>query len=367
MCSAFNSAERDLTLFHRNGDNEELDSSGIDNHYDLPNSVNAIPLTSPPLSKLLKLVSPASRIGGLVLSADVAMFGYQALKRAKKAGFSQVYTREWQIAWLSSRSQMPTALELHEVPRSSYWRKFLVGATKRSSLVKIIVISNGVRNGLLELGVDENKIFVAPDSVDLVAYSDLATQSEARNQLGLPADRHQIVYTGSLFQYKGVQTIIDTASKLPEVDFLVVGGDESSLATYRNSIRKSGIQNVTATGYVPPHQVPVYQAAADILIAPNTDENKLSTEFTSPLKLFEYMATDRPIVASSLGSIREILTHERTAILVKPGSASALASGISRVLNEPVLAKSISSNALEKVSSNTWHNRATNILEELEW
>jgi glycosyltransferase involved in cell wall biosynthesis len=367
MCSAFISTERDLTLFHRNRNDQNLDSSEIEQHYRLANSVNTVPLSSPPISNLLSLVSPASRLGGLVLAADIASYGYKAVKHARRSGFNRIYTREWQIAWLSSRYQMPTALELHEVPRSSYWRKFLVGTAKRSSLVKIVTISNGVRNGLLEIGVDSNKIFVAPDSVDLAAYNDMASQTEARKQLGLPADRHQIVYTGSLFHYKGVQTIIDTAKILPEANFLVVGGDETGLSTYRASIRKAGVQNITTTGYVQPHQIPIYQAAADVLIAPNTDENKLSTEFTSPLKLFEYMATKRPIVASSLGSIREILAHERTAILVEPNSATALASGISRVLDEPDLAKSISDNALMEVSSNTWNQRATNILDELEW
>jgi glycosyltransferase involved in cell wall biosynthesis len=282
-------------------------------------------------------------------------------------GFSRIYTREWQIAWLSTRRNLPTVLELHEVPRSSLWRKILVGLVQRKSLLKIITISDGVRNGLLEIGVDSENIFVAPDSVDLAAYRDLASQAEARIQLGLPADRHQIVYTGSLFRYKGVQTIIDTAKILPDADFVVVGGDEASLASYRDDIRNAGIQNITATGYVPSHQIPMYQAAADVLIAPNTDQNKLSAEFTSPLKLFEYMATRRPIVASSLGSIREILTHERTAILVEPGSASALASGISRAFEETDLAKLISDNALAEVSSNTWHQRAADILVETGW
>jgi len=96
---------------------------------------------------------------------------------------------------------------------------------------------------------------------------------------------------------------------------------------------------------------------ADVLILPNT-ASAISTRFTSPLKLFEYMAAGRPIVASDLPSIREILRDGENALLVEPGNASALAAAIQRILADPELAAALARAALDQVPAYSWERRA---------
>ena len=72
-----------------------------------------------------------------------------------------------------------------------------------------------------------------------------------------------------------------------------------------------------------------------MLVLPNP-ASAISSRFTSPLKLFEYMAAGRPIVASDLPALREVLTPDADAVLVAPGNAGALAAGIRRVVTDPI-------------------------------
>jgi glycosyltransferase involved in cell wall biosynthesis len=114
---------------------------------------------------------------------------------------------------------------------------------------------------------------------------------------------------------------------------------------------------VTFTGLVEPARVPELLARADVLVLPNP-ASAISTRYTSPLKLFEYMAAGRPIVSSDLPSIREILRDNVNALLVAPGDPMALASAIDRLLRDPALAARLARTALDEVPSYSWPRRA---------
>jgi len=101
--------------------------------------------------------------------------------------------------------------------------------------------------------------------------------------------------------------------------------------------------------------------AADALVLPNSAKAKISSHYTSPLKLFEYMASRRPIVASDLPSLREVLRDGENAVLVKPDNPRALAEGIERALSDAELAARIGRQAREDVEQYTWEKRAVNI------
>ena len=117
--------------------------------------------------------------------------------------------------------------------------------------------------------------------------------------------------------------------------------------------------DVTDDGFrhVGPAQVPALLRRATILALPNP-ASAISTHFTSPLKLFEYMAAGRAIVASDLPAIREVLRHEVNALLVTPGDSTAFAQGIERLLADGELAARLARNALNDVDDYTWSRRA---------
>lgn len=169
-----------------------------------------------------------------------------------------------------------------------------------------------------------------------------------------------IGYAGHLYAWKGVDVLLEALARVPLARGMIVGGHdaEPDLARVRQLSADLGIQDrVTFTGLVEPSLVADHLARAMILVLPNP-RSAISTNFTSPLKLFEYMAAGRAIVASDLPSIREVLADGETALLVEPGHPQALAAAIQRLLNDRPLAERLATAAFEQASNYTWAVRA---------
>ena len=169
-----------------------------------------------------------------------------------------------------------------------------------------------------------------------------------------------VAYAGHLYAWKGVDVLLEALTRLPTVRGLIVGGHaaEPDLARTKSVAQRLGLTDrVTFTGLVEPARVPVLLSGAAVLVLPNT-ASAISTRFTSPLKLFEYMAAGRPIVASDLPSMREILRDGTSALLVPPGDAAALADAIDRVLTDPDLSARLARAAFDEVPAYSWARRA---------
>jgi glycosyltransferase involved in cell wall biosynthesis len=169
-----------------------------------------------------------------------------------------------------------------------------------------------------------------------------------------------VAYAGHLYAWKGVDGLLEALARAPGTRGLIVGGhaEEPDLARVKALADRLGISDrVTFTGMVDPGKVAGLLSQADVLALPNP-ASAISTRFTSPLKLFEYMAAGRPIVASDLPSIREVLDHEVNALLVPPGDAAAMAGAIERVLADPVLASRLARAALDSAPDYSWDRRA---------
>ncbi|KKU36608.1 MAG: Glycosyl transferase group 1 [Candidatus Azambacteria bacterium GW2011_GWF2_46_32] len=225
----------------------------------------------------------------------------------------------------------------------------------------LVAISHGLKKSFQTVGMAEEKILVAPDAVDLARFAISESLQECRKKLGLPQDKKIVLYTGHLYGWKGVDTLIQ-ASKLFNEDTLVylVGGTEEDVASYKPSsraqvegLKAESYKLVTFVGHKPHKEIPFWLKAADVLVLPNSAKEKISAVYTSPLKLFEYMAAGKPIVASDLPALREIL-NENAAVLVEPDNPEALAKGIEKVLKDSVLAKKIAQNAAEEAKNCTW-------------
>jgi glycosyltransferase involved in cell wall biosynthesis len=175
--------------------------------------------------------------------------------------------------------------------------------------------------------------------------------------------RPLVVYAGHLYPWKGVDVLVDAMAYLPDCDARIVGGHpaERDLDRVRARAVALGLdRRITFTGLLPPSAVHRELLDANVLVLPNT-ETSISQQYTSPLKLFEYLAAGRAIVASDLPAFREILEHGRTAWLVPPGDATALSAGISRVIGDPALAQEIGRTAFARAGRYTWARRAEQI------
>ncbi len=232
----------------------------------------------------------------------------------------------------------------------------------------IIAISQGLKDFYVKKGADADKILVVPDAVDLEEFDIKISKSGAREKLGLPQDKKLIGYSGMLRTMgmeKGIDIAIESLKFLDKNAALVlVGGRDEDIEFYRKEAEESGLtERVLFVGQIKHQEVPLYLKAFDVLIAP-FPENEHYKFYMSPLKIFEYMASGAPIVASDLPSIREILNNDN-AVLVKPGDPATLAEGIKKVLQNQSFADRISSNAYSDVREYTWEKRAETILKFL--
>ena len=169
-----------------------------------------------------------------------------------------------------------------------------------------------------------------------------------------------VAYAGHLYAWKGVDVLLEALARVPRARGLVVGGhvEEPDLGRLKALAVRLGIgDRITFTGMVEPSRVAGLLRQANVLALPNP-ASAISTRFTSPLKLFEYMAAGRPIVATDLPSIREVLRHEVNALLVAPGDAAAMAGAIERLIADPGLGARLAAAALDAAPESSWSRRA---------
>lgn len=246
--------------------------------------------------------------------------------------------------------------------------RLLFNSFKRSErLIRCLTNSRGLGEIYLREGLPPEKLVVAHNGVDLHLYRSLPDKTRARADLGLPPDKKIVCYSGNIYEGRGIEHLIEIAPGLSGVLFLIVGGLESDVQRCRSLAREKRAENIRFTSYVHNNTVPLYLAASDVLVMPYTSRmtirgGTLARDFTSPIKLFEYMASGRPIVATSIPSVSEILEDGVNALLVPPDSPEALAAGIKRALEDAPLAKRVSEKASADVVGYTWEERAKKLL-----
>lgn len=225
--------------------------------------------------------------------------------------------------------------------------------------LKTIVISDGLKNAFLKFGFNEKNLLTSADSVDLEEFDIDITKEEARKRVGLPLDKKIILYSGQFFSWKGVDVLMEASDNFKNELFVFVGGISGDPNVFKGKF--GGRENILMLGQKPHKKIPYFLKAADALVLPNKKDGQISEFYTSPLKLFEYMASGRPIVASDLPSIREIL-NERNAIIVEPNNARTLADGIKKAIHDTDFSEKIAIKALEDVKNFTWAKRTEKII-----
>ena len=224
-----------------------------------------------------------------------------------------------------------------------------------------VTITTGLAHELERRFGARPRIAVVPDGVRATDSASQAAFPESQTPSPKPqAPVFTIGYAGHLYPWKGVDLVVEAVAALPDTRALIVGGhdQEPDLARVKAFAAELGcLSRVTFTGLIPPADVAARLRECDVLTLPNP-ASAISNAFTSPLKLFEYMASGRPIVASDLPAIREVLRHEENALLVQPGNPQALVAGIARMKEDAALGRRLASQARIDVREFTWARRA---------
>ena len=302
------------------------------------------------IAKLVALGSFAYWINSITF-----LFSLLAWRMRERSDFV-VFTRELFIAFLFKKS----ILELHTIPDKTSWiYKMMIRKQK-----KIVAITHAMKEDLVLLGCNSETILVAPDGIDLERFGVEIDKGEARTELDIPANKFVVTYTGSFFQHdwKGVDVLLDAAKGLTgheEILFILVGGHPEELSEMGEYKKYSNIKLVGHTSF---DIVRKYLAAADVLVLPNKSGSRVSERYTSPLKLFEYMAARRLIIASDLPSVREILSED-SAIFIAPNNSSEIARAVVKSLEDFSKSDNRIVEAYKIVEKNTWSLRAKRIFE----
>lgn len=209
------------------------------------------------------------------------------------------------------------------------------------------------------------RVVVNPNGVNPRMFSPEITGEEVRNRYGLQTEK-VLGFSGHFMWWHGVPTLLKAMKKILRQHrkaHLLLIGDSEYTEEYADLARALDIvDKVTFTGKIPYSEVPKYLAACDILVSPHVPVVEGVPFHGSPLKIFEYMAMGKPIVASKIGQIGEVLTHRQTALLVTPGNSDAIAAAVIELIENKTLANQLGHNGRQESLNHTWDVNARRVL-----
>jgi len=236
------------------------------------------------------------------------------------------------------------------------WARYTARHTR-----SIVVVSEGLKAFYVEKGIPAAKIHVVRNGITLEEFTSLESGPVSRRRLGLPEGKKIALYVGMLQGWKGADVLLRSADFLsPDTILAVIGGESEQ---YVAALSRE-YSHVRFLGYRPQAELPDNLSSADVLVLSNTAKNEVSARFTSPLKLFAYMAANKPIVLPDLPSMREIVDDE-SAYFVEPDDPKALAEGIEAALANPIEAQKRSAEAFRRAQEFSWEKRAQRIIQVL--
>lgn len=231
-----------------------------------------------------------------------------------------------------------------------------------------VALTRFIKERLVAAGIAAKTIFTFGDAVEIEGFAPRGTKQEARRALGLPEDAYLVGYVGSLKtmgMHKGIDTLIAALPHLPEkIQLVLVGGSPEDVAAYQEQAQGAQREHharIHFVGRVPHHRIREYLQAFDLAAAP-FPANEHYNYFMSPLKIFEYMASERPVLTTRLPSLLEIFT-DQSAVLIEPDNADALAAGVRFAYENQETTHAMATNAAQLVRTYTWDARAKAILE----
>lgn len=346
MCQSLARTGNDVTLFGYKGDEDAdpFDYYACDDRFDLA------------------LISKWRGRFGEMLSL------LRIVRQVRQAGaFDMYYGRNPYLLWALRGEGVPYVFEAHSPPTRD-WRRmkrllrpYAEGRILSNERLKAFVcISRALEAEYLRRypTLDKSKMVVAPSGADRSSrLTSVARENKESMHVG---------YVGHLYPGKGGEVILEIARLCPWAKFYVIGASVSELEVWRTTA--ASVSNIEFEAHIPHKEVPARLGGLDILLAPYQHEVRGGRggeigRWMSPLKIFEYMAQEKPIVCSNLPVLTEVLSDEATALLVPPDEPRDWARALERLRDDRDLGRRIGRNARREFEARfTWDSRASSVL-----
>lgn len=241
------------------------------------------------------------------------------------------------------------------------WKKTIVASSIKSNFLKLVTISEALRDFWMKEGVNNGKILSLHDGFNEFFFGKSLSHAEARVKINMSQNGKIVMYVGSLYADRQIESILDLADRYVHAKFMVIGGPDTQKVYYQKMSSERGLTNIEFIGRIEHKRISDYLYAADVLLA-IWSEKVPTINYCSPLKIFEYMASGRIIVAHGFPTIKEVLTHGETALLADPYSQDDLFKKVQMGLSLEypcVIAEKARSLAFQRY---TWYIRAKQLL-----
>ena len=330
---------------------------------------------------------PVRRIFHLVRGLSYTAYSRDVVRAAAASGADFVYQRYslGSVAGLELAARLGVPL-VQEFNGSEIWvernwgsgRLRLEGdfaALERRNLLDaslIVVVSEVLKQQVIAQGVPAERVLVNPNGVDVERLARFRGRPAAAWRRELDRiDAPTVGFIGTFGLWHGVKVlpaIVDALrERRPDARWVVIG-DGGLRAEVEQELGDRGAgELVEITGLVDHDLALALLAGCDVCVSPHVPNPDGTPFFGSPTKLFEYMGLGKPIVASALEQIAEVVEHERTGLLSPPGDARAAAKQITRLLDDPELRSRLGDAALEEARATySWAAHTHRILDALE-
>jgi glycosyltransferase involved in cell wall biosynthesis len=348
MCSALAGEGHDVVLVAKAGPAGEAARAGDDFAF----------YGVEPSFRLEKLPRPARRGGAVVYAAGMAR-----RMAAHRRWADLAYCRDPMGGVLASWMRLPFVYEAHGMPTNrllhAMWRQ-MIGSRR---FVAMVAISEALRRDILAAGLLPGRdCIVAHDAADPPLHQPAVSRLSS-------GERPHVGYVGNLYAGRGIEILVELARRMPEAVFDVVGGSDRDIERWR----AVAPDNVVFHGFHPPSRLGEFYRGFDVLLMPHSREGVVGasgqsdiSRWTSPMKMFEYMASGVPIVSSDLPVLQEVLRHGENALIARCEDVEDWLCQVRALLADPELRLRLARAAQEDlVSRHTWKARARHVIGQL--
>lgn len=343
MCSAFSAFGNDVTLYCSPGDGREdpFQYYGVDHEFKLRYG------RRPDIGRFGKLLYACDLYTELINNSHDIL-----------------YSRNIYPLVPPNVGRPPIIYESHQPPGHRIRRHVEKRVFTKSNFRNLVTISEALKRAY----VDE---FESLSATDVIVAHDAAAPIDSCDELNneVESDSLTIGYIGSPSPGKGIEMILEVANVVGRHEFHLVGVSMEDIERYDTP----SSENITCHGHVPHSQIGNYVIDFDILIAPYQQHveprggGQNIARYMSPLKIFEYMSANKPIICSDMPVLREVLSHKKNAYLVDPSNVSAWKEAIEE-LECPELRVQLADTAFETYRDNyTWEKRVEKIISKCDF